>query len=184
MKRLLILPALLLLLLSSCKDEEVKPDDNTPPGEETVVEEPVTDEEPGDEEEPVADEDKGLAAKLQGEWSNFFRTTEYYNDAGEVAHKDTATVDVRFEFEENNMYISNPGVVGEEHFNYALPDTSETKYIVLSKDGTQADYFKITESGDSLMVWEKVIEYAGYKDAEGNTITSRRGVYSYEFKKL
>lgn len=158
MKKILFVPALLLLLLTSCDDK--------------------------DKEEVTLNEKTNVKLQLQGDWSNNFRTTEYYNDAGEVAHKDTATADVRFRFDESNMEISHPGVEGKETLAYALPDSSDTEYVVISKNGQVQDYWEITSLNDSSMVWEKTVDYAGYEDENKNTITSRRGVYIYDFKRL
>lgn len=91
---------------------------------------------------------------------------------------------MRFRFDESNMEISHPGVEGKETLAYALPDSSTTEYVVISKNGQVQDYWEITSLNDSSMVWEKTIDYAGYQDENNNTITSRRGVYIYEFKKM
>ncbi|MCJ8163330.1 hypothetical protein MKJ04_00645 [Pontibacter sp. E15-1] len=157
MKRFLLVPAL-VLLLASCDNK--------------------------DKEEVVLNEKTNVKQELQGDWSNSFQTTNYYNDAGQVAHKDTSTTDVRFHFEGSKMEISHPGVSGKETLTFALPDTSATDYVVISKNGQMQDYWKITAKNDTAMVWEKFLDYAGYRDANGNMVTSRRGVYTYAFKKL
>lgn len=157
MKRLLLVPAL-LALLASCDTK--------------------------DKEEVTLNEKTELKLQLQGDWVNRSQTSDYYNDAGQVAHTDSAAADVRFHFEGNKMDISHPGVPGKESLTYALPDTSQTEYVVISKNGVMQDYWKVTARTDSSMVWEKFLDYAGYRDENNNMITSRRGVYTYEFKKL
>lgn len=127
---------------------------------------------------------------LQGEWSNYYKSVLYYNDAGEVAFSDIDSLylDVRHTFQGDNMHITHPNSGHKVSFTYQVPDSSQTTYIVFYKGGTMEDYYEIVSMNDSSMVWETTVDYAGYRDvnSEGDsiTVTSRRGVYSYRFERL
>lgn len=161
MNRLLFLPALMLVLFSSCKKDE----------DTASI--------------PFPDDNPALKKELQGNWTNYAKVSEFYNLDGEVVQKDSAAVKVLHEFKENTMNISYQEGEQVASLNYSLPDTSasDKDYIVFLKNGQVQDYYQITSFGDSTMVWEMVVDWAGYKDASGNTVTSRKGVYTYSFKR-
>jgi hypothetical protein len=153
MKKMLFVPFFLLVLLAGCKDDEVTP------------------------------EVSRNGELLKGTWSNNFRTSEYYDDANQLAHKDTATVDVRFEFDGTNMKISNPGVEGVATYTYALPDTGKVDYIVISKNGKVENTYEIVSINESKMVWKQSWEYPTYQK-DGKSITARKGTFTFDFGKL
>ncbi|WP_337070555.1 hypothetical protein, partial [Pontibacter sp. 13R65] len=66
--------------------------------------------------------------------------------------------------------------------NYALPDTSATRYIVLTNDLMEQHVYEIKSLTDTDMVWERVVRYASYKSG-GTNITSRRGTFTYKFRR-
>lgn len=136
------------------------------------------------EENDVQPEKYEINQMLKGNWSNNFRVEEYYNDANEIAYKDTATVDVRFEFDGKFLKITNPGVDGVESLTYSVPDTSKTNYIVVTRSAEHRNIFEIVSISETKMVWKKTVDWAGYPNGNGGFITSRKGIYLYEFKKL
>ena len=127
---------------------------------------------------------------LQGEWSNHYKSVLYYNDAGEVAFSDIDSLylDVRHTFSGDKMDITHPNSGNKASFTYQVPDSSQTTYIVFYKNGQLEDNYQIVSMNDTSMVWETTVDYAGYRDvnSEGDsiTVTSRKGVYSYWFKRL
>lgn len=164
MKKLFIIPAALFLFASCDKDNE---------NEITTLNE------------------KGeVKVQLQGEWSNNYKSILYYNDAGQVAHRDidSAYLDVRHTFAGDNMVISHPNSGSKESFTYVVPDSSSANYIVLFQNGKRLDTYEIKTLNDTSMVWEASVDWAGYRDVDANgdsiTVTSRKGVYTYRFKKM
>ncbi|WP_299823680.1 hypothetical protein [uncultured Pontibacter sp.] len=165
MKKLFLIPAALFLLSSCDKDDN--------------------------ENEITTLNQKGeVKVELQGEWSNNYKSVLFYNDAGQVAHRDidSAYLDVRHTFAGDNMHISHPNSGARESFTFVIPDSSDTDYIVLFQGQKRLDTYEIVSKNDTSMVWEATVDYAGYRDVDANgdsiTVTSRKGVYSYKFKRL
>lgn len=164
MKKLFLIPAA-LFLLSSCEKED---------------ENQLT----------TLNQKADVKMQMQGEWSNNYKSTHFYNDAGNIAYKevDSLYLDVRHTFSGDNMHISHPNTGSRETFNYAIPDSSETTYVVLSKNGKKQDHYQVVAMTDSTMVWEATVDWAGYPGVNSNgenvIITSRKGVYTYKFKKV
>jgi hypothetical protein len=161
MKRLFILPALLLLLLSSCKEED----------DEVTV--------------PYPDHNVALKEHLQGNWTNYSKISEFYNLEGEIVYTDSAEVNVRHEFKGNTMDIAFENGEHVASLMYSLPDTSAANndYIVFLKNGQVQDFYQIKSMADTAMVWEMVVDWAGYPNESGDTVTSRKGVYTYSFRR-
>ncbi|PRY05363.1 hypothetical protein CLV24_13044 [Pontibacter ummariensis] len=156
------MPFLLILFLSACKeDEEVEPS------------------------VPFPNDNLPIKEQLQGRWINHLRIDNFYNLEGEVIRTDSAGVGVIHEFKGNKMDISYANGERVASLMYSLPDTStaEKDYIVFLKDGKVQDYYQITTLNDTSMVWELTVDWAGYVDENGDTITTRKGVYTYEFKR-
>ncbi|GAB3196735.1 hypothetical protein ABID22_003457 [Pontibacter aydingkolensis] len=164
MKKLLIIPTLLFLLTSCDKDNE--------------------------NEMTTLNQKAEIKMQMQGEWSNNYKSVHFYNMAGEIAHKDIDSLylDVRHTFAGDNMHISHPTSGGKESFTYVVPDSSTTNYVVLFKNNMRGDTYEITTMNDTAMVWQTTVDWAGYRDVNANgdsiTVTSRKGVYTYRFKRL
>jgi hypothetical protein len=161
MKKLFLLPALLLLLLSSCKEDD----------DEISV--------------PYPDDNIALKEQLQGNWTNYSKISEFYNLDGEIVYTDSAEASVLHEFKGNTMDMSFVNGERIASLMYSLPDTSAANndYIVFLKNGQVQDFYQIKSMSDTDMVWEMVVDWAGYPNESGETVTSRKGVYTYSFSK-
>ncbi|WP_187262479.1 hypothetical protein [Pontibacter beigongshangensis] len=156
MKHLFLLPILLILFtFTSCKDDE--------------------------EAEPIVE--TALDKELKGEWANYETISVYIDGNDQVAHTDTSRVEVRHTFNKPNMKILHSISGSEATVKYALPDTSATRYIVITDSENRQDIFEITTLTETEMVWEKILRYASYKSGD-SYITSRRGEFTYKFRKL
>uniref|UniRef100_UPI00301CCD26 hypothetical protein n=1 Tax=Pontibacter sp. 13R65 TaxID=3127458 RepID=UPI00301CCD26 len=135
MKKLLLLPIFFALItFTGCKDDEPNPNVET-----------------------------ALDKELKGEWSNYQMVAVYVDGQDQVAHTDTSKAEVIHTFNKPNMKIYHTVSKSEATVNYALPDTSATRYIVLTNDLMEQHVYEIKSLTDTDMVWERVVRYASYK---------------------
>ncbi|TXK49843.1 hypothetical protein FVR03_05850 [Pontibacter qinzhouensis] len=155
MRKLLLLPILVMLVtFTSCKDDEAEPFVETP-----------------------------LDLELKGNWENFETVAVFIDGQDKVAHTDTSRAVVKHSFNKPNMKMVHSVSGQEATVNYALPDSSGTRYIVISDSQNNQDVFEIKSLTATDMVWEKVVRYASYKK-DDTYITSRRGTWTYKFRKV
>lgn len=158
MKKLLLLLMPVVILVVSCKDDDVEVPAPIPEGE--------------------------ISHTLQGEWTNHFIKREYYGDADTIVYADSVEVQSFFEFKGNKMSISLPGSTTQEVWTYDLPDKATPNYITLKRGNETTDY-NILAISDTAMVWEDQQAWAGYPvDVEDkDKKTSKVGKFTYRFRR-
>jgi hypothetical protein len=156
MKKLLLLPLLALLSLSSCNDDEGEP---TPPP-------------------PVSEVD----ADMRGDWTNNFQKRVYYSINDTIMYQDSVDVEAYFKFDGTKMTVTLPGSNEKDVWNYTFPDKDNPNYIQLTKGSVTTDWL-IKEISDTEMVWEDEEAWAGfpYDVPDSEKTTSKKGVYTYKF---
>ena len=173
MKKLLLL-ALPLVFLMSCKDDK----------EELPAPQPESPEAPETPEEPAIPEGE-VSYSLQGKWVNELVKRDYYGDADTIVYADSAVVQAYYEFKGNKMIISLPGDPTQHEWVYDLPDEEKPNYITLTQGDQTTDY-EILSISDTAMVWEDRQAWAGYPidvpDEEKKT--SKEGVFTYKFSRM
>lgn len=163
MKKILFFPLLFLALftITSCNDD----DDDTPT--------------------PVYTETQQM---LFGNWRMHAFNEDYFNDNDEVMHNySQQELNNLFEYKEDGTMRFK----GEEDPNWGTRkyDVSESgnerTLNVYNAAGTQIETaYKIEKLTATEMVLVDAYDYGSYKDADGNDVTSRRVVKTYEYSKL
>ncbi|MBC5773043.1 hypothetical protein H8S95_03120 [Pontibacter sp. KCTC 32443] len=155
MKKLLLLPLLAALSLTSCNDDD---------GESIPA--------------PVSEVD----ADMRGDWTNTFVKREYISDRDTVMYADSANIQAFFKFDGVRMTVKLPNSNTTDVWNYSFPDADNPNYIKLTKGNETTDYI-IKTLNDSVMVWEDEEAWAGFPaDApEAQQTTSQKGIYTYKF---
>lgn len=157
MKKLLLLPLLAALSLTSCSDDD---------GESIPA--------------PVSEVD----ADMRGDWTNNFIKREYYSMNDTIMYADSMNIQAFFKFDGRQMVVRLPNSNEQDVWNYTFPDKDNPNYIQLTKGNMTTDYI-IESISDTMMVWVDEEQWAGFPaDApDDEKTTSKVGVYTYRFVK-